>query len=666
VLAMAFSAALLASCESEGRESDDSKGTNESSGYQVASAKVAGVDVSEFSIQIPPDADECMEFSAEELADYIENACGAKLEISSERKGGHVIEYRFDADDEYSLGDEGYNVKVTSDGDVLITCGAKRGCLYATYYLLEKFIGYRFLNAGIEYLYKSDGVELPADFDETEVPAFSYRGLSQIGSEGANFAALRLNAVDATGSGSTDPVNGNNAASYKYGGGVGNMYIHAHSYAYQMAGFEHAYDNDYIASLGLFDTQPCLTSEDTFEKIIEWNQALYDERVTNGNYVPGVHFTMIACSPNDNTDFCTCENCKAVYAEEGSIAGTVFRLSNRVSDAMKETMPGVGVYTIAYWDARNPPKNTKPNDNVCVHFCVGGCNNHTYDHTEECEASGGNPRLKQTHWDGTKEPSSNVSDLEYFNKWAELTNNLYFWYYASNFNYLISPAANIFNIYNDFKYVASHGATGMYCEGSSQGFTFEILRGYLASRMMWDPYMSEEEFEAYLDEFLMIYYGDGWQNIRDYLDLQNTAGDLAGCWTNNFDWPWDMYSKEYFAEHFDEMKELFDKALSATEDETQRSRIEQASIHVYFLGLSATFEDRYENGDDASRSDYKKDYDYLWDYINTKGYLEGEREDGYRCTAFLTGPGALDNFPENSDIVIDTMRWIFDDFTGAR
>lgn len=667
VLVMALSAFVMASCGSEsGKDTSDNGDKKDDSAYRVGEALISGNDISDYSILIPQDADECMKNSAGILKDYIEKACGESLDVVTERPSGAVIEYRLDEGDKMSLGDEGYNVKVTDDGDVTLTCGAKRGSLYVTYYLLEKFIGYRFLTGGIEYLYQSDKVELPAGYDETEVPVYSYRAINQVGAKGSNFAALRLNAVDADGSGATDPVNGGGAADPKFGGGVGNLYIHGHSYAYQMAGFEHAYDNDYIESQGLFRTQPCLTKEETFEKIMEWNEALYDERVTNGNYIPGVHFTMIACSPNDNTDFCTCDDCKAVYKEEGSIAGAVFRLSNRVSNAMKDKMPGVGVFTIAYWDARNPPKITRPNENVCVAFCFGGCNNHTYDHVEQCEEAGGNPRLKQTYWDGTKENSSNVSDVGFYLRWCEMTSNIIVWYYACNFNYLVAPSPNIFNIYNDFKYLASTGAKGIYSEGTSRGYTFELLRGYLACRMMWDPFMSEETFESHLDEFLSIYYGPGWQNIKDYLYIQDEAGNRTGCWTNNFDWAWDVYDKEYYAENFDHSVELFNAALEATDDPEQKQRIEEASIHMYFLGLSAAYERDWVNEDEASNQKYKERYTYLWNYLNDNGYVEGEREDGYRCTDFLSGKAGLDNFPESPDNVIDTMRWIFDDFTGRR
>ncbi len=645
---------VIAGLEELGGNNDDGK-------YRVDAIKLGGRNVSRFSILIPH-GNECMAYSASVLQRYIRRACGITLNITFDNTlDSYYIRYQID-NKSNKLGEEGYTVEVKEDGDVALVCGYRRGALYATYYLLEQF-GWRFLNDDIEYLYEADSVDLPSGFSETELPGFGYRGLNQIGSTYDDFAALRLNAVDSEGSYA--------AANPKYGGGVGNLHAHGHSYGYQMAGIEYAYRTGEIEAMGLFDTQPCLTSQKTFEKFRDFNFAIYDMWVNNGSRIPGVHFTMISCSPNDNTKFCTCGNCKAVYSEEGSIAGTVFRMSNRIAEAQREYMPGVGVFTIAYWDARNPPKHTRPDDDVCVCYCFGGCNNHTYDRVDECEAAGGNPRYPAKVWDVENQTVadapynvSNVQDIDFYTKWTELTNNLFVWYYACNFSYQISPCPNVLNIYNDYKYLASAGTAGIYTEGSSFGNTFELLRGYLAARMMWDPYMTEEEFEGHLDEFLMIYFGDGWRYIKQYVYMQDECGNRNGCFMNNFDRPWNFYNKDYYAEHFDEMLALFNSAYEAAKDEEQRERVKLARIHVYFLGLSATYADRYANGNDDQRAAYKEQYGYLWDLVNTEG-CRSDR-DGIRLVDIGGGgPGGLYNFPSSPSDVRDTMSWIMEDFNGS-
>ena len=676
---------------------DESWTNNDDSRDKVDTATVGGKNISRYSILVPSNADASMKYASKLLKTKINQACGITLNIVNDRSAteDYLIEYKLDAEDEYVLGNEGYNVKVTDDGDVVITCGVKRGALYATYYLLEKFIGYRFLADDVVYIYKASNVDLPVGFDETEVPVFEYRGLNQVGVSSGDFVGLHLNAVDARGSG--------NATSKDYGGGVGNLYIHGHSYAYQEAvgmkldeanitdldsaeamyifsryGYNTHELEELDQALGLHSSQPCLCSDTTFNHIMAFNYLLYKERTMSGRAIPGHDYTMFSCSPNDTTEFCKCTDCKRVYTEEGSIAGTVFRMSNRVSEAMKEIDPEVGIYTIAYWDARNPPQNTRPDDDVCVCFCIGGCNNHTFDHLEECT---GNARYPFKVWDvvsqSPKYPGFDVSnkyDIGCYTKWTELTNNIYIWYYACNFAYYISPCPNIFNIYNDYKYLASTGTIGIYTEGSEVGYTFEVLRGYLAARMMWDPLMSEEEFEEYLDEFLMIYYGDGWRYIKEYLYMQDECGNLQGCFMNNFDRPWNFYNKEYFGANFQHMLELFNNAYAEASTAAQRKRIEYARIHVYFLGLSATYESDWVNGTSAQKAAYKEKYDYLWNYIEQYGYLDKKNSsggydvvyDGYKCVdiGYHEKRGALNNRPASPDDVYDTMFWVNENFHG--
>ena len=469
---------------------EEAAGNNTDGKYRVGVISFGGRNIARYDILIPEGADECVKHSSGVLQKKIKAACGIKLNIISDLTDaeGYVIEYKYDEADEYSLGADGYRVSV--DGDVTMVCGAPRGALYATYYFLEKFVGYRFLDGGVEYLYEADRADTPDGFEDAEVPQFVYRAVSDTAMREDDFAVLRLNAVDGNGS--------HYCANKKYGGGVGNLYIHGHSYEYQEAvgikldeykitdldseeamqifktyGYNTPEHYELSEQYRLETTQPCLTSDVTFRHVMALNYLLYRERTERGNEV-GVHFTTIACSPNDNTAFCTCGACKAIYEEEGSIAGAVFRLSNRVAAAQRELMPGVGVYTIAYWDARKPPKHTIPDGDVTVCFCIGGCNNHTYDRTDECEECGGNRRLPNTAWDGTTTPSSNADDIAYFLEWRELTDNLQIWYYSCSYGYFATPAPNVFNIYDDLKFVAESGAAGVYFEGGGGLYSSSI------------------------------------------------------------------------------------------------------------------------------------------------------------------------------------------------
>ncbi len=603
------------------------EGVNEKGTFKVGTVSIGERNITRFTIVIPDDATECMENAAQVLKNKISAACGYTLSVTygETSTNGYKIRFSFDENGENALGLEGYRVYVGENGDLNIICGSLRGPIYATYYILEEFIGYRYFPGITDFLYSSDSVNISSTLDEKEIPGYSYRA----GVGGTHPIERRMNDTK-------------DAQKAEVGWRVGSLFIHAHSYAYQMAGYDKIYTDGYLP---YEKTQPCLMDEETYEKIVDYNLKLLNERETGGQHL-GEGYTQISCSPNDNTDFCKCINCKRIYEIEGSIGGTVFRLSNRVIEAMQEVYPEIELYTIAYWDARNPPKFTRPHDDVCVGFCIQGCNNHSYDKEYECVECEGNQRLQSP----SGANCSNAEDMSFCRQWAELTNNLQIWYYSANFRFNIAPSPNIMNVYNDFKYLADIGATGMYCEGSGMGNSFETLRGYLAGKMMWDPYMSEEEFNNHINEFLAAYYGEGWKNIREYLNMQTEAGDLNGCWTNNFDRPWNMYNEEYFAENYLYMTELFDKALAETSGAEQKNHIRLLRVHVDFLGLSATYDRDWVNGDSGAKALYAEHFKWLYNFVNSSGYKLSDLDNV--------------NYPKAEDDIIKPMSWFGDDFTG--
>ena len=268
--------------------------------------------------------------------------------------------------------------------------------------------------------------------------------------------------------------------------------------------------------------------------------------------------------------------------------------------------------------------------------------------------------MRQRNWDGTSNNSSNVDDIKYYLEWTELTNNIQIWYYSCLYTYYLTPAPNLFNVYNDIKFLASTGTNGVYFEGSgSAKYCFEYLRGYLATRMMWNPYMSEEEYNDLMNEFLRLYYGEGWQYIRQYIDMSNHAGDLEGCWTNNFDRGWNLYNEEYFEDNYIEMAKLFDQALALAKTDAQKGRVSNCRMQCDFLGLSATYERDWVNGDEAARNAYRDRYRNLYEYV-----LKNKVR-----IASLPGGDAItgcQNFPKNAndENIINTMEWLWEGCLG--
>ena len=146
---------------------------------------------------------------------------------------------------------------------------------------------------------------------------------------------------------------------------------------------------------------------------------------------------------------------------------------------------------------------------------------------------------------------------------------------------------------------------------------FSELRGYLISRLLWDPYMSREEYYAYMDEFLLDYYGEGASKIREYIDYMQkvTADTHVGIydspskiypnntvtiresglpsgfsedklrkykeldWTPYFEWYTKLEPNEILAKG----KQLFDEARKMTSDPDQLARLDKAYIQIEFM-----------------------------------------------------------------------------------
>ncbi len=644
---------------------DDAEGNNEDGFYKVDEIKIGGRNIARYTIVTPGAIDlagvftPAVDHAATYLKEMISRACGVTLNVSDEPSAPdtYYIRYAFDYKNEYDLGEEGFVFDLDDDGNFNMIVGTKRGALYATYSFLEDFVGYRFLPADIVYLYKATSLDVPSGYFDRRTPFFEYRGINQAGTTHDTFETLRVNALDGGGV-------------YKdwNGGGLGTLYIHAHSLAYQMLGFDLKYTeyaNDFTNKY--HTSQPCMTSDDTYEAVIDFNYRLIEERKEWGQHF-GYHYTQISCSTNDNTNYCTCSACKAVYEEEKSVAGAVIRLCNRVADTMGKDFPGLDIYTIAYAGGNVAPRHSRPLDNVLVCFCTTGCNNHSLRNTYECEEAGGNPRMAgPVEYEGEIENYANGKDMAYMANWLELTDNIYFWYYCSNYNYFMAPAANLFNFYDDIKYLAESGMIGVYAEGSSEPthYSFEYLRTYLISKMLWDPFMSEEEYGGHMDEFLSIYYGEGWREIKEYIFMSNYASDINGCWTNNHDAIWDIYNEEYFRENYDKMDALFDAAAEKASGEDEEFRISSARVSCDFMGLAATYAEKYENGDEDERAEYARRYARLWNFYNENHYDERTRPDGIKGTVFGSGIANFSAFPSSPGNVVNPLYWIFgNDFDG--
>ena len=137
--------------------------------------------------------------------------------------------------------------------------------------------------------------------------------------------------------------------------------------------------------------------------------------------------------------------------------------------------------------------------------------------------------------------------------------------------------------------------------------------------------------------------------------MTNYAADIQGCWTNNFDYFWCYYNKDYFTEHYHEMRSLLEEARREAKEGSQSAKCGTAMIALDFMGLSATYERDFVNGDSAAREKYAETYRTLWEKYHDHGIIENP---------YVEATGGMANFPSSPNDVRDTMSWIGASFTG--
>ena len=121
--------------------------------------------------------------------------------------------------------------------------------------------------------------------------------------------------------------------------------------------------------------------------------------------------------------------------------------------------------------------------------------------------------------------------------------------------------------------------------------------------------MTREEFDYHLNDFLAIYYGDGWKYVREYINyteetiikytrqqLENGAISDHTFRSENIDWipVYDSDTETYDLTIFEKWNDLWDKAESLA-DEEQTERVQYSRIAPTYFELYYTMSYQYKD-----------------------------------------------------------------------
>jgi len=166
----------------------------------------------------------------------------------------------------------------------------------------------------------------------------------------------------------------------------------------------------------------------------------------------------------------------------------------------------------------------------------------------------------------TEDPASAdfVKDVE---DWGRIAKDIIVWDYVIQFNNLISPFPNLHVLQPNIQFFAQHNVNAMFEQGNREvGGEFAALRGYLISKLLWNP---NENVDALMNDFLEGFYGAAAKPIRQYIDEMREALLKSEKPLRIFGTPIEAAESYLTPAHIERYEKLFDQAEQMVADSVQ-------------------------------------------------------------------------------------------------
>ena len=514
---------------------------------------------SDFSIVIADGADECIETAANEMQTYLQKISGATLPIIRENEftegenaiilGETSLEDNIVSVNREEIGADGF--LLYSDGsNLLIAGGDSRGTLYGVYTLLEEYLGVRWFTPELEVIPESKNIVIDANVNRIVQPSFAIRRNSPAGSTDAYRARTKMNVsfhFDAS----------------EYGGAL--------TYVMWDVTFDRLVPDSLFAQHPeYFAMNPdgsrttdhvCVSNPDVLPVAVENARKAILADTKGAKY--------IHIGQKDNSNYCHCENCEALYEKYGSISAPTIIFTNAFADALDDEFPDFTFTFYAYLETERPPEDLtlRCNENVVPVLCGlhHACRSHLL---TECGAQDGNETFMNLF--GDNEPTI----AQDFANWTKVADRTYIYDYTINFLNTAQFFSNLETMQPTMKYMHDIGITGyIYNCGDGHYSAFNELRNYLLQKLQWDV---DCDVEYHMTDFLNAYYGEAAAPyIKEILDIQAAQTKATA---HAFDFDWHYQAGFYSPLNTIRLESLWQKALKADVTEEQLFEIEVANL----------------------------------------------------------------------------------------
>jgi len=494
-----------------------------------------------YRIVVPEHPTSSEEKAALLLQDYLIRISGAVLPIIKSNQSTSVYEIVLGQNerlDELSrpinlntLKEDGFLIR-TDSTRLIIAGGNEKGTLYGVYTFLESYLGCRLYSPKVKIVPKMDSIGLGV-IEDLQVPVIGFRDTHYKVTWDAEYIDWHKLDHDEKG-----------------GRPEWGMWVHTFN-ALLPPDIHYTAHPEYYAEVRgkRIPTQTCLSNPEVLSISIQNLRRIIAKN-------PGARYWSV--SQNDNKDYCTCSQCKAIDDEEGSPSGSIIRFVNQVAKEFPDKM----ISTLAYEYGRHAPRTLRPAENVNIMLC-------------SIEAFRDKPLTEDTA------SADFVQDLK---DWGRIAKDIIIWDYVIQFPNLLSPFPNLHVLQPNLQFFAAHGVNSMFEQGNREvGGEFAELRAYMISKLMWNPNLNADSL---MNDFLRGYYGAAGGLIKKYIDLMRDALLKSGKPLRIFGSPNEASTSYLTPELMTQYNALFDAAEKAVADSAvilERVRIARIPIQFAYF-----------------------------------------------------------------------------------
>jgi len=437
-----------------------------------------------YGVYVASSANEMERHAADEAVQYLTQVTGASFELSaddSKPKGPMIIVGDNKRTRELipnlaqqQLGEDGFIIRKVKE-DIVISGNTSRGTMYGVNYFLDYYVGVRWYAPDFTYVPDKPKLKVSVDND-VQIPRFEYREMYANDGNNEQFRAHNL-------------LNGKYRDRQQQS--VPALDSWSNFWPSEVHNFYSLVPNPELKTGG----QLLAMNEDVRSIATTNIITKIKEKISIGkdsSYGFSQQDTVWQADPASSA---------FAAAHGNTLAAPILDMVSDVANRVKQVIPNARIGTLAYMFTYQPPTGMTVPDNVVV----------TVAPLDKDHGQPINSAKNKFFGDGLK-------------GWANLTDNIVFWDYITNFSNggYYQPYPNLGAMSETIQYLAQFPSVkgyfgqGMHNLAGPQGSELMDLRTWIGSRLLWNP---NQDYKALIDEFVNAYYGDAAPMVSDYIDL---------------------------------------------------------------------------------------------------------------------------------------------------